>query len=75
MKKMIALLLVLMMGLALVACGDMTPTNDSKTEPEKTEPVETEPVETEPATPSINSIIKSAVLQYPSSNELFKYNA
>lgn len=65
MKKVLTSILVLVMCLALCACGETTT-------PEKTEApaVENEQIkETTPAT-----IIKNATLQYPASNDLFKYN-
>ena len=51
MKKIIALLLVLVMALSLIACGETTPaaTEPATTEPAVTEPAATEPAATEPA--------------------------
>ena len=47
MKKIVALLLVLVMALGLIACGEAAP---AATEPAATEPAATEPAATEPAT-------------------------
>lgn len=51
MKKIIALLLVLVMAMSLIACGENTPadTKPAVTEPAATEPAATEPAATEPA--------------------------
>ena len=64
MKKAIALSLALMLCLGMFACGT-TPQPES---------APTTPAPTAETTPSISSIIKNAVLQYPASNDLFKYN-
>ena len=65
MKKLFALVCVLALTLALCACG--------VAQPAETTPA-TQPEPTEETTPSISSIIKNAQLQYPASNDLFKYN-
>jgi len=59
MKKLTSLLLVLFLIVSMTACGSSEPTVSEPQEPEK---------------PSIASIIKKAELQYPASNEQFKYN-
>ena len=64
MKKTLILLLALSMCVSLCACG--------ATQPNENTPTGTET--TESTAPSISSVIKNAVLQYPASNELFKYN-
>ena len=60
MKKLTSLLLVLFLTVALTACGGGEKTVSEPQEPE--------------APPSIDSIIRKAELQYPASNEQFKYN-
>ena len=65
MKKLIAILLAAAMCLVLCACGG----ND---EPKKEKIPATEPQQIEETTPA--TIIKNASLQYPSFNDLFKYN-
>ena len=67
MKKAISLLLALTMCFTLCACGGIPTETTVATDPT----IETTPSET---TPSVGSIINKGVLQYPASNEMYKYN-
>lgn len=66
MKKLLSLTLSLVVCLSLCACGS---SDTAQTQPEADTSVVEEVQEVTPA-----SIIKNAQLQYPASNELFKYN-
>ena len=65
MRKLISILLAAVMCLTLCSCG-------GKETPDKEKTPETEAQEIKETTP--DTIIKNATLQYPASNDLFKYN-
>lgn len=65
MKKLLALLMAATMALSLCACGGSKPQEQSASTPVEEPPVE----EISPG-----KIINEAQLQYPASNDLFKYN-
>ncbi len=76
MKKAISLILALLTVLLLCACGSGTtpPENTDTTDVADTADTTDTTADDEPEVVTIDSIIKNAVLQYPASNDLFKYN-